>query len=436
MKNSHRDYELSRRDFIKTTGVTATALSAAALLSGANSSTRASVPRSGRILGANDRINYAFVGVGGMGSGHLKILKDFEGTENVSVVAVCDVFEKRTRKAQEVAKVGDTQVFKDYRRLLENKDIDVVVIATPDHWHAPIAIDALEAGKHIYLEKPMTHTLDEAFDLYKTAKRTGRSVQVGAHGCSDPKWHKAKEVISANRLGRVLWAQGSYCRNNVKGEWNYDIDPEANEQTIDWKMWLGSAKKRPFSAERYFRWRKYWDYGNGIIGDLWPHRLHPLLLAMGINEFPRTVSCVGGTLCDTDKGYGEPRDVADTTMMMAGFPCGVQIFLAGSTVNERGIEDVIRGQKANMLLGGLKVEIQPERPFAEEIEGKDETPANSGETHAKHQKNFIDSLRNNVPPNCNVELAIRVQTIVSLAEQSYRTGKTMHFDPVKLKASS
>lgn len=108
--------------------------------------------------------------------------------------------------------------------------------------------------------------------------------------------------------------------------------------------------------------------------------------AMGINEFPKTVACVGGTLCDTDKGHGEPRDVADTTMMMAGFPCGVQIFLAGSTVNERGIEDVIRGQKANMLLGGLKVEIRPERPFAEEIEAKDETPADSGETHAKHRR--------------------------------------------------
>jgi predicted dehydrogenase len=435
MKNFDSGNGLSRRDFIKTTGVTTAAMAAGALVDGAKPA-RASVFRSGRIIGANDRINYAIVGVGGMGSGHLGILKGFEGKENISVVAVCDVFDKRRRKAQEVAKVSDGQVFSDYRRLLENKDINVVVIATPDHWHAPIAIDAMEAGKHIYLEKPMTHTLEEGLDLYRTAKRTGRSVQVGAHGCSDPKWHRAKEIISANRLGRVLWAQGSYCRNNVKGEWNYDIDPEANEQTIDWKMWLGNAKKRPFSAERYFRWRKYWDYGNGIIGDLWPHRLHPLMLAMGINEFPKTVACVGGTLCDTDKGHGEPRDVADTTMMMANFPCGVHIFLAGSTVNERGIEDVIRGQKANMLLGGLKVEIQPERPFAEEIDAKDETPADSGETHAKHQKNFIDSLRNNVPPNCNVELGIRVQTIVSLAEQSYRTGKMMRFDPVRLKAIS
>ena len=429
MKKPQSETEMSRRDFIKTTGVTAAGLAAGSLVSGIAKKVHASDAKSaGRIIGANDRINYGMVGVGGMGSGHLRILKEFSEKENIAVVAVCDVFEKRRRKAQEAAGISEGQVYKDYRRLLENKDIDVVVIATPDHWHAPIAVDAMEAGKHIYVEKPMTHTLDEAFKLYKTAKRTNRWVQVGSHGCSDPKWHKVREIISANRIGRVLWAQGSYCRNNPKGEWNYDIDPEANEQTIDWKMWLGSAKKRPFSAERYFRWRKYWDYGNGIIGDLWPHRLHPLMLAMGINEFPESVACIGGILCDTDKGYGEPRDVADTTMMMVKFPSGVQIFLAGSTVNERGVEDVIRGQKANLLLGGLKVEIQPERPFAEEIEAKDETPPDSGETHAKHQKNFIDSLRKNVAPNCDVELGIRVQTIVSLAEQSYRKGKMMRFD--------
>jgi predicted dehydrogenase len=205
-------------------------------------------------------------------------LKDFEEKENLSVVAVCDVFEKRRRKAQKQRRLATTTCSATIGGL-ENKDIDVVVIATPDHWHAPIAIDAMEAGKHLYIEKPMTHTLDEAFDLYKTAKRTDRLVQVGSHGCSDPKWHRAKEIISANRLGRVLWAQGSYCRNNVKGEWNYDIDPDLNEQTVDWKMWLGKAKKRPFSPERYFRWRKYWDYGMGSLATF-GHRLHPLILAM------------------------------------------------------------------------------------------------------------------------------------------------------------
>jgi predicted dehydrogenase len=441
MSKKQKDTELTRRDFIKTTGVTTAGLVAASLIGGETTPTRAaapSLPTSARIIGANDRINYGFIGVGGMGSGHVAIIKNFAESkeENVLGVAACDVFEKRRNKVKDTLKLSDGQIYTDYRKLLENKDVDVVVIATPDHWHAPIAIEAMEAGKHIYVEKPMTHTLDEAFDMWKVAKKTNRIVQVGSHGCSDPKWLKSREIAKANRLGRMLWAQGSYCRNNPKGEWNYTIEPEANEQTIDWKQWLGKAPKRPFSAERYFRWRKYWDYGTGIIGDLWPHRLHPLMVGMNILEFPKTVNCIGGNLCDTDKGNGEERDVADTTMMTVEFPSGVMIFLAGATVNERGVEDVIRGQKANLLCGGTKLELVPERPYAEEIEAKDETPPDSGETHAKHQKNFIHSVRNNVAPNCDIELGVRVQTIVSMAEASYRKGKSMQFDQAKMKMTS
>jgi predicted dehydrogenase len=388
------------------------------------------------VIGANDRVNFGMIGVGGMGSGHLRILKDFTEKENVAVLGVCDVFEKRRRRAQQSVNLPDSRAYLDYRRLLEDKDIDAVVIATPDHWHGEIALDAMEAGKHVYVEKPMTRKLDEAFKMWETARKTKRLVQVGSHGCSDTKWHRARQVVTSGRLGTVLWAQGSYCRNNPKGEWNYDLDPDANEQTIDWKRWLGNAPKRKWSPERYFRWRKYWDYGNGIIGDLWPHRLHPLMLAMAINEFPRTVSCMGGNLCDTDKNNGEPRDVADCTMLMVEFPSGKMIFLAGATVNERGLEDIIRGQKANLLFGGGKVQLQPERPFVEEIEATDETPADAGETHAKHQKNFIDCIRHNRTPNCDIELGVRVQTIVSLAERSYRKGKSMHFDAARKKVSS
>jgi len=423
--------DLSRRDFIRATGVTTAGLAASSLVAGEVRAASAHVPVHTRTIGPNDRINYGFIGVGGMGAKHLSIIKGFSESENVAVVAVCDVFEKFKCQAQEKAGIAGSQVYGDYRRLLENKDIDVVVIATPDHWHARMAIEAIEAGKHIYVEKPMTHTLDEAFKVYEVARRTKRLVQVGSHGCSDPKWHKAREIVKSGRLGKILWGQGSYCRNNPKGEWNYKIDPDATPQSIDWKMWLGPAPQRAFSAERFFRWRKYWDYGNGIIGDLWPHRLHPLMLAMALDEFPQTVTCIGGNLCNSDKDNGEPREVADTTMVMVGFPSGPMIYLAGSTVNERGIEDVIRGQKADLLFGGGKVQIQPERPFVDEIESSDETPPDSGETHAKHQKNFIDALRSNSAPNCDIELGIRVQTIVSLAEQSYRTGELVHFVPVK-----
>src|SRR5581483_9023994 len=381
MKNKENNSDLSRRDFIKATGLSAGLVSAPFFFD--SLTTVEAAPIQSKVLGANDRINYGFVGVGGMGAKHLSIIKGFSETQNVAVLAACDLFDKRRVEAMKKGGLSEGQLFSDYRRVLDNKDIDVV--ATPDHWHARVALDAMEAGKHIYVEKPMTRTLDDAFRVYDMAKRTRRWVQVGSHGCSDPKWHKAREIVQSNRLGKILWAQGSYCRNNPKGEWNYKIEPEASEQTIDWKAWLGSTPRRPFSAERYYRWRKYWDYGTGIIGDLWPHRLHPLMLAMAINEFPKSVACVGGRLCDTDTGNGEPREVADTTMVMVEFPSGAMIHLAGSTVNERGVEDIIRGQKADLLFGGGKVQIQPERPFVEEIEAKDETPPDSGETHAKHQ---------------------------------------------------
>ncbi len=217
-----------------------------------------------------------------MGTGHLKIFKDFEEKENISVVAVCDVFDKRRRKAQDIAKIDDAQVFtRTTGALLENKDIDVVVIATPDHWHSAIAVAAMEAGKHIYVEKPMTHTLEEASS--STMRRSAPSgwVQVGPHGCSDPKWQKAREVVIGASAREASMGTGLLLSKQPQRR--VELRHRAGRKRADDRL-EGVARqrqKRPFSAERYFRWRKYWDYGTGIIGDLWPHRLHPLMLAMG-----------------------------------------------------------------------------------------------------------------------------------------------------------
>ena len=419
---------MSRRDFIKAAGATAAGVMAGSLLGSSQ------VMAAPRVIGANDRINIGIIGVGGMGSGHLNTLKSMEADHNIKVVGVCDVWDKRLERARNALNLPHTYTYKDWRKLIERNDIDEVVIATPDHWHSPIAIAAMESGKHVYVEKPMTHTMDEAIAMMKTAKNTNRLVQVGSQGCTDAKWHKAGELVQAGRIGTVIWAQGGYCRNNPHGEWNYNIDPEANESNLDWKTWLGSAPKRPWSPERYFRWRKYWDYGTGIIGDLWPHRLHPLMIAMNVtDQWPKRVACLGANICDTDKGYGELRDVADATMLSVEFPSGAMIFLAGSTVNERGVEDMIRGQKANLYFGGGKVRIEPERPFADEIEAKDEPYEGPGENHAEHHKNMLNAIRNNIQPSCNIELATRVQAMVSMAEKSYRESKMVVFDPEKLR---
>ena len=426
---------LSRREFIRTTAGTASTAIAASRILRATSSDAAPIVNP-RVIGANDRIHVGIIGVKGMGGGHLRNLvgEEMRG-DNVDVIAICDVWETARGKAHITAGCPSEHVYADYRRLLDNKDVDAVVVATPDHWHGLMGVDALLAGKHLYIEKPMTRHLEEAFKIYDAAKRTKLIVQVGSHGCSDPKYHRAREIVKSGKAGRLLWAQGSYCRNNPKGEWNYTIEPEGTERTIDWSAWLGPAPKRPFSAERYFRWRKYWDYGNGVIGDLWPHRLHPLMLAMDVNEFPSSVSCIGGDLCHTDaaldadgKPFGDPREVADTTLMMAEFPSGVMLFLAGSTTNERGVEDVIRGQKANLTLGGGRLQIAPERPFVDELDARDETPPDAGESHVKHMRNFLASVRANVPANCNEDLGVRVQTIVSMAEMAYRKRRLVRFD--------
>jgi predicted dehydrogenase len=426
---------LSRRDFLKTTAGAASVVTGALGVASPPSAFAAPAINR-RIIGANDRIHVGIIGVKGMGGGHLRnLVGDQMKQDNVDVIAVCDVWEAARRKAQVTAGCASERVYADYRKLLELSDLDAVVVATPDHWHGRMGVDTLEAGKHLYIEKPMTRYLDEAFKIHDAAKRARRLVQVGSHGCSDTKYLRARDVIKEGTLGQLLWAQGSYCRNNPKGEWNYTLEPEATAESVDWKTWLGPARKRPWSAERFFRWRKYWDYGTGVIGDLWPHRLHPLMMAMNLNEFPKSVSCVGGNLCGTDSAHdpaaapnGERREVADTTMMMAEFPCGVMIFLAGSTVNERGVEDVIRGQKGNLALGGGRLQVVPERPFVDELEASDRTPPDAGETHVKHMRNFLESVRANVPPNCNEDLGVRVQAIVSMAEAAYRRRCLVRFD--------
>ena len=425
---------VSRRDFMKTAVGTTTVAVAGSLVT--PRVVRAAPAVNPRIIGANDRIHLGFIGVNTMGGRHLRnVVGDDMSGDNVAAIAVCDVWETARNKARAAAGCPERQTYADYRRLLELKDVDAVVIATPDHWHGAMGVDALHAGKHLYIEKPMTRRLEEAFEIQDAAKRARRLVQVGSHGCSDPKWLHAREIVKSGVLGRLLWAQGSYCRNNPKGEWNYALAPEANEQTVDWKAWLGATPKYPWNAERFFRWRKYWDYGTGIIGDLWPHRLYPLMLAMNLDEFPRSVSCLGGDLCNTDAGpgadgkpYGERRQVADTTMMMVEFASGVMIFLAGATTNERGVEDVIRGQRANLTMGGNRLEITPERFYVDELEAGDRTPPDAGETHVKHMRNFLQSIRSNTPPNCNEDLGVRVQAVVSMAEIAYRRKTLVRFD--------
>lgn len=422
----------TRREFIKKTSTIAAAAATASLFKMPVYG-QSQAPAPGRVIGANDRINVAIVGVGfGIGQNHLQGIHKAANENNTTVAAACEVFNKRLGWAKETAGLKDADLFTDYRKLLERKDIDAVLIATHDVWHAPISIAAMEAGKHVYCEKPLTRYLDEAFRVHDAVKRTKRVYQVGSQGCSAGGWHKCGEMAKAGKIGTLVWSQGYYCRNSVAGEWNYPIEPESTAANIDWETWLGSVKKRaPFSAEQFHRWRKYYPYCAGLLGDLVPHRLHPLMLASGNPEFPSRVTSLGTRNVHTDLSVsGTPeREVPEHIQLLAEFPSGYLITLTCSTVNAKSPGFTIYGHKATLNIGssGERIELVPEKEYTEEID-----PETIGGLQAEdirvHEKNWFDCIRSGKEPNANIDLGVRVQTVISLAEMSNRLNITCLFD--------
>jgi len=207
--------------------------------------------------------------------------------------------------------------------------------------------------------------------------------------------HKAAAWIKEGKLGPLVWGQGSYCRNNPKNdEWQYPIDPEANETNLDWKRWLGKAPQIPFNAQHYFSWHKYYAYNSGILGNLLPHKFLPLMMATGSPEYPRRVTCTGTRKVSTN------REITDTTHLLAEFPSGLTLVVAGSTVNEQGLPDTIRGRKGTLYFASSqnKVEFKPERIFTDELEAETfSDPAKVGSVPAL-EKNFFDCIRNGQQP--------------------------------------
>lgn len=421
--------ESTRRDFIKT-AATAGAAVAVTNIFKTPVYGQDKAPSTGRVIGANDRIVVAYVGVGGQGMAHVRSQKENMAATNIVQAAVSDVSKTRVNEAKDYIG-GGCQGFADYRRILDRKDIDAICCSTVDHWHTPVCVDSMNAGKHVYVEKPMTRYLGEAFQIYDTVKRTKKILQVGSQGCSDAKWHKAAELIQAGKIGKLVLGQGSYMRNNPKGEWNYKIQPWATKEDIDWQAWLGKQIKvrSDFNADHYFRWRKYYPYCAGLLGDLFPHKLHPYMLATGNPEFPSRVCSLGTKKVETDKAGGNPpRDVPENVQILAEFPSGYTLMVCSSTVNETGTQEMIRGHKASLYMAGNRIELKPEKAFAEEVDGMDIPGIKPGESVSVHEANWFDCIRSGKEPNAGIDLAVKVQTVISLAEISDRMSVMCLFD--------
>jgi len=252
-------------------------------------------------VSANDRIRIALIGAGGMGSGDAETSQKVPGVE---LVAVSDIYEGRLTRAKER---WGKQLFttRDYREVLARPDIDAVLVATPDHWHSKISIDAMNAGKDVYCEKPMVQQVGDGRDVVETQKKTGRIMQVGSQRVSSIVYKKAQELLQAGAIGELNMVEAWWDRNDAIGAWQYSIPPDATPENIDWNTFLGRAPKVPFEPVRLFRWRNYRDYGTGVAGDLFVHLFSGMHFVTGAIG-PTRVFATGGL-----RFWKDGRDVPD-----------------------------------------------------------------------------------------------------------------------------
>ncbi|HLV88941.1 MAG TPA: Gfo/Idh/MocA family oxidoreductase [Candidatus Sulfotelmatobacter sp.] len=244
-----------------------------------------------RPVAPSDTIRFASIGTGVRGCEHLETSLVDVG---VKCVGVCDLYDGRHTAAREA--VNDPNVFatRDYRAILDRKDVDAIILATMDHNHRQIFEDACSAGKDIYCEKPMSHTVEDGFSMVEAAHKAGRMVAVGSQRVSSVLYAKAKEIYDSGKLGDVFYIEAYWDRNTPSGAWVYPIPPDASEKTIDWNSFLGKANKVPFDPVRFFRWRCFTDYGEGLGGDLFVHLLSGIHFITGTNMAPLRAMSNGG----------------------------------------------------------------------------------------------------------------------------------------------
>lgn len=452
--------QVNRRDFLQTT-----AAGSALALTAASAS---------RVYGANERVGIAFVGVGGRCQQHIDVILEMkEKGLKVEPVAVCDVwdgdFKLGKRKDPKTGKEvfngrglhpsakrcglsgeDKNRVTKDYRNILDNvKDADVVCIATPDHWHARMALDAMDAGKDVYMEKPMTRTIAEAIAVVDAAQKKNKVVTVGVQSMADPTWLAAHEYIRQGNLGHVFQGQTSYYRNSLEGQWRYyPLTKEMSPKTIDWKMWLGTdfeccgqkigptSKEVPFDRAIWAQWRCYWPFGGGMFTDLFVHQTTHLIAAMGV-RFPSRVVGAGGIFLEYDG-----RDVPDVATVVADYDEGCQVIISATMCNDTQLGEVIRGrlgtirfQDGGEYMKGFEVSAQnisgaPRGPSGSKskVVHTHETKKSGNTTYALWE-NFLNCVRDRKRETLSTpELGAAAFSTVNMGVQSYRQGKVLFWD--------
>lgn len=419
----------------------------------------AAVPAAVAQVKPNDKIRIALIGAGGMGSGDVQSSLASGQSE---LVAVADIYDGRLTRAKEIWG-SHIQTTRDYREILAKKDIDAVIVGTPDHWHARIAVDAMNAGKDVYVEKPMVQKVPDGHLVIEAAKKTGRILQVGSQRVSSIIYDKARELLASGAIGELNLVEAWWDRNSAIGAWQYSVPPDASPSNIDWDTYLGAAPKRPFEPIRLFRWRNYQDYGTGVAGDLFVHLFSGLHFITGV-EGPSRVFATGGL-----RFWKDGRDVPDVMMGIYDYPAQNKmpafnlalrvnfvngagetsgfrfvgsegIMTVGSTVT---LSKVNRESEPGYTIGTFPRRVQEEflktyrdkypvkPPTADGMlpQGEDTFRAPRGyNDHLDHHRNFLAAVRSRKPVIEDAVFGLRAAGPALLSNRSYFEKKSFVWD--------
>jgi predicted dehydrogenase len=402
------DSNVSRRSFLGTASVAGAAAASVAWTASSYA----------KIKGANERIRIGFIGAGGMANSHMEAIVKIADKQNLETLAVADCWKKRAEDGAKLTSAG--KVFQDYRPLLDIKEIDYVTIATPEHWHCQMTLDALDAGKAVYCEKPMTHSIPEAQKVVAKQKETKLPLQVGVQAMSDDSYRTAADAIRDGMLGKVVQAQIEYVRRYDKqGPWrDPDLDPKmAKPEDLDWKAWLGHAPQLDWNPNHYFEWRNYSQYSGGVATDLFIHRITRIMKACDL-LYPRRVVGMGGIW-----QWPDGRDLPDNFEMICEYPRGMTVYVLGTMSNRVGIDHLIRGYRGTMYF----------TPTGWVAKDKDDKvlgmhKKTGAEDNLLHHVNLQNHLRNGEALNCPAELGLAGVVAVNMANESWRTSQVMGWD--------
>jgi predicted dehydrogenase len=365
---------LDRRTFLKAASVA---------VAGANLHMLAEAPLEGsQTIAANDHIQFALIGAGIQGQGDTKNAVQVPG---VKLVAVADCYDGRLAHAKELWG-NDLFTTRDYREILARKDIDAVIIATPDHWHKQAAVDAMNAGKDVYCEKPMIHLYSDGPEIINAARSTNRIIQVGSQRVSSIIYAKAKELLASGAIGQLNMVTARWDRNSSIGAWNYSVPLDASPETCDWPRFLGSAPKIPFNAEHFFQWRKWKDYGSGVAGDLFVHLFSGTHFITG-SHGPTRAMATGGL-----RFWKDGRDVPDVLLALFDYPEGFNLSLRVNFVDggEESEGLIFTGSEGTMEIAGNTVSVS-RTP-------REKEPGYTVNTFTNDmQKRYVDQYRQKYP---------------------------------------